>query len=252
MTKLRVLVIESVPQLQPALVAVLGAGAVVASSSAILALEQAREGPTAAIVRLPVLDCSLVLVVRALQRCLPACPILLLSPGGRLPALSDSAGTVIQESPDTIAQLMQRLELLLTSHRGRTGWIPRLSPHVLRAAEYLGRQYPRAITVGEIAKASGISPGHLAHAFRLETGSTVKSRLRSVRIEVARRLLADTDDTLDVIADAAGFYDAAHMSRLFQRMIGCCPGAYRHRLRSTRSALQADDSAVQESRPGVH
>src|SRR5262245_47734189 len=65
MTKLRVLVIESVPQLQPALVAVLGAGAVVASSSAILALEQAREGPTAAIVRLPVLDCSLVLVVRA-------------------------------------------------------------------------------------------------------------------------------------------------------------------------------------------
>jgi AraC-like DNA-binding protein len=59
--------------------------------------------------------------------------------------------------------------------------------------------------------AIGISPGHLAHVFRLESGSTVKSRLRSVRIEVARSLVADTDAKLEVIARAVGFYDAAHV-----------------------------------------
>jgi AraC-like DNA-binding protein len=253
MTKLRVLVLESDPQLQPVLVAVLGPDAVVASSSPTRALDRTREGqPSVAIVSLPLPDCNYVLVVRALQRCLPTCPILLLSPRGRPLALAAFIGGVIQESPETIEQLMQRLELLLTSHHRRTGWIPQLSAHVLSAAEYLGRHYARSITVDEVAKASGISPGHLAHVFRLESGSTVKSRLRSVRIELARRLLADTDDTLEVIAHRVGFYDAAHMSRLFHHTLDVWPGAYRDRLRSGRSPVQTDVSLVQERRRAVH
>jgi AraC-like DNA-binding protein len=247
MTKLRVLVLESDPQLQPVLVAVLGPDAVVASSNPTLALERTREGqPSVAIVSLPLPDCNRVLVVRALQRCLPVCPILVLSPRGQPLALSADIGEDIQEKPGAIEQLMQQLELLLASHDGRTDWVPHLSHNVLRAAEYLGRHYARSITVDEVARAIGLSPGHLAHVFRLESGSTVKSRLRSVRIEVARRLLVDTDDKLEVIARAVGLYDAAHMSRLFQHTLGFWPGAYRCQLRPARSPVQTDVSLVQK------
>jgi hypothetical protein len=174
MTKLRVLVLESDPQLQPVLVAVLGPDAVVASSSPTLALARTREAqPTVAIVSLPLSDCHPVLVVRALRQCLPGCPILLLSPRGRPLGLSDSIGSVIQERPGTIQQLMQQLELLLASHHGRTDWVPQLSTHVLRAAEYLGRHYARSITVDEVAKA--IWSG----------GSTPRRRVRQ---RAARRL----------------------------------------------------------------
>ncbi|TMH89125.1 MAG: helix-turn-helix domain-containing protein [Betaproteobacteria bacterium] len=48
-----------------------------------------------------------------------------------------------------------------------------------------------------------------------------------VRVEIIKRLLAETDDKLDIIAEQLGFCDAPHLSRVFRRICGCPPGEYR-------------------------
>ena len=48
-----------------------------------------------------------------------------------------------------------------------------------------------------------------------------------VRIEVARYLLRGTPDTLEVIAELVGLWDASHLTRVFRQHVGMTPGAFR-------------------------
>jgi AraC family transcriptional regulator len=61
----------------------------------------------------------------------------------------------------------------------------------------------------------------------------VKEYIIKVRILAAKRLLLQTDDGLDALAEECGFADGSHMSRLFLRYTGQRPGKYR-RARSDR------------------
>lgn len=55
--------------------------------------------------------------------------------------------------------------------------------------------------------------------------------LRRLRVESAWRQLAITDKPLSVIALDAGFADQAHLTRVFESLMGVTPGAYRARAR---------------------
>jgi AraC-like DNA-binding protein len=91
----------------------------------------------------------------------------------------------------------------------------------------MAANYGDPLTVEGIARAIGLSRPQLAYLFRRETGMTVKEYGTQVRIEIIKRLLAETDDKLEVIAEQLGFCDAAHLSRVFRRACGCPPGEYR-------------------------
>jgi two-component system response regulator YesN len=83
------------------------------------------------------------------------------------------------------------------------------------------------LTVQGVARAVGLSRTQLAYLFRRETGMTVKEYATRVRVEIIKRLLSETDDNLDLIAEQLGFCDAGHLSRVFRRVCGCPPGEYR-------------------------
>ena len=74
------------------------------------------------------------------------------------------------------------------------------------------------------ALALGTTADHVTETFRRDTGIGVKDFICRVRIEIASYLLAETRDKQHVIAERVGLYDAAHLSHLFQRYLGHCPG----------------------------
>jgi transcriptional regulator GlxA family with amidase domain len=114
----------------------------------------------------------------------------------------------------------------------RLRWPPQQPPLgrlVSQAAEQIRAKYRGSLTVRAIAEAIHVSPSHLAHRFRLETGMTVKEYVARVRVEMARRMLLETDAKLDSIADAVGFCDAPHLSRVFVQYTRRRPGEYRRR-----------------------
>ncbi|HEX9818495.1 MAG TPA: response regulator [Methylomirabilota bacterium] len=109
----------------------------------------------------------------------------------------------------------------------------RLSPPVVRALEYVARQY-QALTVDAAARAAAVSPGYLAHLFSAETGSTFWRHVTSVRLELVRDLLSQTDYKLGHIAARAGFSDGPHLWRVFHQRYGETPGHYRRRVADRR------------------
>jgi AraC family transcriptional regulator len=72
-----------------------------------------------------------------------------------------------------------------------------------------------------------LSVGHFFHAFRQSTGLPPHQWLVSERLEKAQDLLVNSATPLVEIAGICGFADQSHFSRVFGRMAGESPGAWR-------------------------
>lgn len=86
------------------------------------------------------------------------------------------------------------------------------------------------INVAERAREAGVHPVHASRLFRLCYGASITgyAQAHTVRRAVARLV----DETpLSEIALDAGFYDQAHMNRVFRRVLGRTPAAQRSLMR---------------------
>ncbi|MFC0199012.1 helix-turn-helix transcriptional regulator [Paracoccus rhizosphaerae] len=81
------------------------------------------------------------------------------------------------------------------------------------------------LTLAELADLGGVSRFHLLRGFARITGLTPHAYLVQRRLHLARRMIAAGDALADV-AQAAGFSDQSHMTRLFIRSYGISPGRY--------------------------
>jgi AraC family transcriptional regulator len=108
----------------------------------------------------------------------------------------------------------------------RTG-SPR-DPLVHSALTYLNEHYAEPeVSLTELAAALGISPSQLSRRFRAVRGTTPVAYLRDLRLQKARELLTETDQTLQVIAEHTGYRSAFYLSRVFSAQTGQSPSEYR-------------------------
>ncbi len=120
------------------------------------------------------------------------------------------------------------LEMLAEVSRGQTKGAVDKSPRWLRQAqELIHEQFSESLTVGDIARAVGVHPVHLARIFREHHRCTIGGYIRRLRIESASRQILISHATLVEIAAAAGFSDQSHFSRIFKRVTGMTPTEYR-------------------------
>lgn len=93
----------------------------------------------------------------------------------------------------------------------------------------LDRRYRAPVRLAELAAHAGVHPGYLSRVFRRCVGVTVTDYVRRRRIDWAGERLVTTDLPLSRIAMEAGFTDQAHFARLFKRVTGLTPRAFRAR-----------------------
>jgi AraC-like DNA-binding protein len=83
-----------------------------------------------------------------------------------------------------------------------------------------------------LASAVGLSPSRLMHVFTSSLGIPLRPYLAWRRVQCAAIGIVSGSSLSDA-AQAAGFSDAAHMSRTFRRMLGISPSLLRA-MRCTR------------------
>lgn len=91
------------------------------------------------------------------------------------------------------------------------------------------------LTVAEIGKEVYLTDTYVSLLFKQETGKTVNEYLTQVRIEKAKELLLDPRHKFYEICYAVGYADPSYFSKLFKRITGFTPSAYRdHAAKSVR------------------
>ncbi|MGW5095462.1 helix-turn-helix domain-containing protein [Streptomyces nodosus] len=83
------------------------------------------------------------------------------------------------------------------------------------------------LTLAEIAAEVHLSVYHFVRVFRNATGLTPYRYLTRLRIELAQRLLSETDLTIEVITRRCGFTAPSALSSAFLRQVGARPSVYR-------------------------
>ena len=107
-----------------------------------------------------------------------------------------------------------------------------------RAADLIDRRYhQRQLNVATAAKDLRVSPGYLRRVVRAEFGASFRTLLRQRRIQAARRMLRDSDEQIQQIAEAVGYSSSSAFVRHFTQDCGITPTQLRGRHRS-RSPLR--------------
>jgi AraC-like DNA-binding protein len=88
-----------------------------------------------------------------------------------------------------------------------------------------GRSGPA--TVDALAERLGIGPRHLSRLFTEHLHASPLQVAQSLRIQRAKRLLDETDLSVSLIAERAGFVSARRMSDAFAHLYGRPPSALR-------------------------
>ena len=88
-------------------------------------------------------------------------------------------------------------------------------------------QLGRNLCLDELARCTGLSRAAFTRGFRQATGLSAHQALNLRRIEVAKKLLADTDLDLAFIAQETGWSSQSHFTASFRNAVGCTPARFR-------------------------
>ncbi len=80
-----------------------------------------------------------------------------------------------------------------------------------------------------LAAACGTTPFSLKRIFKKIEGISIANYSLKVRIEKSKVLLVETNNTLQMIAEAVGYTEGNNFQQAFKRVVGCTPGEWRRR-----------------------
>lgn len=98
---------------------------------------------------------------------------------------------------------------------------------VEQVCAYLAANCTRKLTLSDVAAQFYLSPYYLSRLFRRVTGQSIVDYINGQRIELAQRLLEETDLSISAVAEQTGFSTAAHFRRVFRELLGVSPQQYR-------------------------
>lgn len=105
-------------------------------------------------------------------------------------------------------------------------------PRVAQALRFIREHVSEGIDVGDVLRAVPMSRTLLERKFKAALGHSPHRQIVQQRIERAKHLLAESEVSIAVVAELAGFADASYLSVAFRRETGESPHAFRGRSRA--------------------
>lgn len=102
---------------------------------------------------------------------------------------------------------------------------------IARALRFIRQQATADISVDDVAREVALSRSALERRMKTVIRRSPGDEINRIRFGHVERLLAQTDLTLDAIAERTGFKHPQYMAEAFRKRLGMTPGAYRRQNR---------------------
>ena len=114
----------------------------------------------------------------------------------------------------------------------------RSEPLLAAVFEFIEAHYHEPISLSTVAAAVGLTPGYLTTVVRRKTGRSVQRWITERRLAEARKLLRETDLTVEALATRVGYRQPSYFIKHFRRDHTVTPATWRHRTRSSNQPVQ--------------
>jgi AraC-like DNA-binding protein/quercetin dioxygenase-like cupin family protein len=112
----------------------------------------------------------------------------------------------------------------------------RNEPLLAAVFEFIEEHYSDPISLADVAASVGLTPGHLTTVVRRKTGRPVQQWITERRMAEARKLLRQTDLTVEAIATHTGYRQASFFIKQFKRAHAVTPAAWGREARAPITA----------------
>ena len=93
--------------------------------------------------------------------------------------------------------------------------------------KYVEEHFGEPLTLEELSQVVDLSPTYLSTIFKKDTGMTFLEYLSKVRMDMAKKLLKETNDTVADICGKVGYSDVRYFTKTFTKYAGLKPKEYR-------------------------
>ena len=105
---------------------------------------------------------------------------------------------------------------------------------VARGLHFIAEHFTDAISVDDVARAAGMSRRGLHQAFCDHVGCTPGDKIRNARLDLAKRLLAETEDKIETVAQRSGYPNINTFFIAFRNVEKQTPAEFRKITRRAR------------------
>lgn len=145
----------------------------------------------------------------------------------------DPAGHLLQvKSVGALRVEVSRILNEITRHYVERNPIPPASK-VEQIKDYIWEHFANPnLSAAMISEAFGMNGAYLSRFFKKQAGCGVLDYIHEIRIQQAKKLMAETNESIKSISEQVGYYNSLTFIRAFKRQEGCTPGQYRETLES--------------------
>ncbi len=114
-----------------------------------------------------------------------------------------------------------------TNHEKRSSYRKQQVDIVKAVNEYISTQFMKRITIDSLSDQFDIPTSTLKRCFKGVYGTTIHHYLKECRINAAKHLLQESDQSILEIANAVGYENGSKFNSAFKEATGVTPSAYR-------------------------
>ena len=114
-----------------------------------------------------------------------------------------------------------------TNHEKRSSYRKQQVDIVKAVNEYISTQFMKRITIDSLSDQFDIPTSTLKRCFKGVYGTTIYHYLKECRINAAKHLLQESDQSILEIANAVGYENGSKFTSAFKEATGVTPSAYR-------------------------
>jgi AraC-like DNA-binding protein len=157
-------------------------------------------------------------------------PVLRLN-AGSIDRLADVCRTLLSREVQVGEASSLAYAAVMSLHDGQSrtddAAIDELPGTIRRTLTYIEQHLAERLDVERLSEISGLSRAHFVRVFTRSVGQSPATHVANQRLQLAQRLLTATDATVLEVAAACGFADGNYFAKVFRRMTGSTPTAFR-------------------------
>ena len=153
--------------------------------------------------------------------------------GGLSPSIAYSMKDVYIAKAENAMNRSQLSEITHTMYDDFIQQVYQLKNHkaysapIQNCCDYISLHIREKLTISELSSLTGYTDYYLSRKFKAETGLSLLDYIKQKKVEVAEKLLASTNLTVQEISEQLSFCSRCHFSETFQKFTGTTPTQYR-------------------------